>query len=40
MILHQFHTNFFIQNWTYKKYVVLKVEIKIENMKIYGFQDQ
>jgi hypothetical protein len=40
MFPYQFHTILFTHNWTYKKYVVLKVEIKNENMKIYGFQYQ
>jgi len=33
----QFHTTFFIQNWTYKKFVVLKVKIRNENIKKLWF---
>jgi hypothetical protein len=37
---YQFHTTFFTWNWTHKKPILLKVEIKNENMKNYGFQYQ
>jgi hypothetical protein len=37
MFLHQIHPIFFIHNWTYKKIVVLKIEIKTKNMKNLWF---
>jgi hypothetical protein len=37
MFSYQIHTILFIHNWSYKKYVVWKVDFKIENMKKLWF---
>jgi hypothetical protein len=37
MFSYQIHTIIFIHNWSYKKSIVWKVEIKIENMKNLWF---